>query len=231
MLLMQFLLLAIIGWKVLAPPAAPEDSEKKEKAAAQQIAKLEHKVDKLLVAEQTELESEIQARVLDRIVTALGQGNSGIVQQVAGQERQLDRAESEKRGYQAMEREWLSERAQLNASVDSLKVQKASLETRLKGREERMSQYAKDLKAQKEEVAQLKKQVAALTDDGSDADSDKEEKKLWNPVTIGIAVAVALLLATAMVGVFVMQRRESIYNDQHETEDKNKDKDDFAEDK
>jgi hypothetical protein len=219
MLLMQFMMLAVIGWKVLVPPAASEDSEKKEKAQAKQMTQLDSKVDKLLAAEQSELESEIQARVLDRIVTALGQGESGMVDQVAQQERQLDRAESEKRGYQAMEREWLNERISLNTSVDSLKKQRVSLESRIKQRDERHSKDLKDLKEQKEKVTDLEKQVAALKKANDDSGSGDDENRLWNPVTIGIAVAVALLLAAGMVGVFVMQRREAMFDDKRELDD------------
>jgi hypothetical protein len=165
------------------------------------------------------LESEIQARVLDRIVTALGQGDSGMVDQVAQQERQLDRAESEKRGYQAMEREWLNERITFNASVDSLKKQRGNLETRVKQRDERISKHLKDLNAQKEKVTDLEKQVAALKKANDDSDSGDDENRLWNPVTIGIAVAVALLLAAGMVGVFVMQRREAMFDGERELDD------------
>lgn len=226
MMLMQFVFLAIIGWKVLVPPAAPDDAEKEKKAEAKQFEKLEGKVDKLLAAERTKLEGEVQARVLQRIVTALGQGDGEIVQQFARQQRQLDRAESEKRGYQAMEREWLSERAQLNATVDSLKQQKQSLSARLELRNERISEYAKDLKSQREKAVRLEKQLAALKDKGNGADgAGKDERKLWNPVTIGIAVAVALLLTAAMVGVLVMQRREAMLGDEvHDYDDEARDK-------
>jgi len=215
MMLMQFILLAIIGWKVLLPPATLDDSEKEQKAQAEQFEKLEGKVDKLLAAEQTDLEGKVQARVLERVVTALGQGDGEIVQQFAQQQRQLDRVESEKRGYQAMEREWLGEQAQLNAKVKSLTQQKNSLATRLEGRNERISEYVQDLKKQKEKVALLEKEVAKLkSEDDGDDDIDKQDKKLWNPVTIGIAIGVALLLTAAMVGVFVMQRREAMFDEE-----------------
>ena len=66
--------------------------------------------------------------------------------------------------------------------------------------------------------SELEKQVAALKDDG-ESGSGEGKAKLWNPVTISIAVVIALLLTAVMVGVFVIQRRDSIYDDQHELDE------------
>ncbi len=208
MLLMQFLLVVLIAWRMMVPAGGDDD---KKADQVKQITSIEKKIDALTKFEQLKhniaLESQIQTRVLDRIVTQLIKDPEHLVYQVAEQERELALRDAEHRGDLALRGLLEQEKKTLDTALKDTQKKLGDEQkkyTKLRNKYEakttELTEQTKQMVSLNKDIAKLKKEIS-IEKDGDDG--------ALSPLTIGIGVAIVVVLIIAGAGfTFLMRRPE-----------------------
>lgn len=214
MLSVQFLFLALIAWKIIAPGgfgSAEQDQQSK------QVGVLVERLDRLAEAEERSREIDSQLQVLDRVVGQLGEGTpEGLVRLLEQLQSENDRLKADARVYRGMEEKVKEENDGLASSLKRAKEEEDHLNTRI----ERLSRSISDREAEadnyQQEIASLKKKLKSYEEpkreDGKPVTAGN--RKLWMWGSIGL-----LLAALVAIGVIMSLSRREDENEFEETEE------------
>jgi proteasome lid subunit RPN8/RPN11 len=166
MLTVQFLVLVLLAWKLLAPAGAVaenEEKEKKEPTVAEQIDELERTLTlRLDDQELSRARHDAQERLLRNLVKEMHGDEGRIVDDYELQQQQLNRLESNLQGQQARVRELESGREKLTSSLETEKKKHKSDSDKLKSEttaNEKLRKEKEDLAA---ENTKFEKQIETL---------------------------------------------------------------------
>ena len=198
-LAMQFILLAILTWKIAAPPS-PGKAPGADDRAAQ--AALAERLDRLAAAHERSRAVEAQLELLDRVVNQLGDGTTdGIVRLLEAARRENERLKADARVYRALEarvhqeNDALAQRLKAaRDDVEQLRRRVAKLEQTLAEYEDRQVQHLRQIAALKQKLAPA--ESPAIPDQGSPG---AQQRNLWVWAGAGLA-AVAVVLMIALAG-------------------------------
>ncbi len=195
MLTVQFLFLALIAWKIIAPGGSePADQEQQSK----QVAVLVERLDRLAEAEERSREIDSQLQVLDRVVGQLGEGTAeGLVPMLEQLQSENDRLKADTRVYRAMEEKAKEESDELTTSLKRAKDEEDYLNTRIA----RLRQEISDNKAEaSKEIAALEKKLEPYEkpEEKDDKPATTSNRKLWMWGSLGLLLAALIAIGVIM---------------------------------
>ncbi len=198
MLTMQFLVLVLIAWKLLAPPAAADEK------LTEQIAALEKKVDDVSAGQDRRSRLDVQGEILDALVARLEGGEKGVVLELEDLKRKYERellaAEEKLDVYENLRKTKAALASDLTDARATSAARKKSLDDKL----EELAAANSKIKEHEREIATLKKELKGAEDGGA----DKESSSSISWWTIGIASGIVLVLLVAGVAAAIALRKE-----------------------
>jgi len=194
MLTVQFLFLALIAWKIIAPGGSEPAEQDRQ---AKQVAVLVERLDRLAEAEERSREIDSQLQVLDRVVGQLGEGTpEGLVRLLEQLQSENDLLKSDARVYRAMEERVKEDNEGLAVSLKRAKSERDNLDDRIA---RLRTEYRAKADSYEEEIATLKEQVKSYEKPAEKDDKQVagNNRKLWMWGGVG-------LLAAALVAIGVI---------------------------
>jgi DNA repair exonuclease SbcCD ATPase subunit len=199
MLTAQFIILALIAWRLLSPPAAaPQGADARDA----QIALLQGRVDQLVEAQRLEAQTEL----LDRVFQELKDAPPGAVSSLIEQKEKNDQLETENRGLRALERELASEKAGLQRSLKVAQSEQARLERNLKELRVDHRELSVLSASRADEIEALEDRLSKL-EEGDD--EDKAGVSGWFSDWTTATIAALATIAAAAVGAAVWLWRKA----------------------
>jgi proteasome lid subunit RPN8/RPN11 len=195
MLTMQFLLVALIAYRMMFPPAG-------ETGAVAQSSLLEQR---LVEAERAAAKSEAVSQMADRVLSSLKDAQPGSFPSLVEQEQQVEELRATVRGQLALERE-------LKKEHDELLAKHTKTVAEAKQKESRLNSDLQDLKdanrTLETKLAKLSSELEALMPaPAEDADATAAAGRSWTWLYISGAVAAAVLVVAGIGVTFVMRNR------------------------
>jgi len=205
MLTMQFLFLALIAWKMIAPGGSEPTEEDKQ---SEQVAVLVERLDRLVAAGQRSQEVDSQLKVLDRVVAELGEGTpDGLVRLLEQTQSENDRLKVDARVYRALEGKVKEDNDKLTTELKRSKDEEEYLNGRIARLNRSISDHEDKADNYQEQIAALEKKVKSHEDPDSEDDETAagSNRKLWMWGSVGL-----LLAALIAIGVIMsFSRREA----------------------
>lgn len=224
MLTVQFLFLALIAWKIIAPGSSePVEADQQSK----QVALLVERLDRIAEAEERSREIDSQLQILDRVVGQLGEGTpEGLVRLLEELQSENDRLKTDARVYRGMEEKVKQENDDLATSLKRAKDEQEYLDGRIAKLTQSVSDQKNKADNYREEIASLKKKLKSYeeptAEDGTSTTASN--RKLWMWGSIGL-----LLAALIAIGVIMsFSRREGDEDFDEMAEDNESDAGDAA---
>jgi proteasome lid subunit RPN8/RPN11 len=203
MICAQFFLLTILAWKVFVPDLnSTGGAPSMEQIAAQRGAQRQSDDS---ATERREREVQAQLRVLDRVVSQLGDGTPGnLVRLLEQAERENEALKADARVYRSLEARVASENEQLTRVIDQAKLEVRDLNARIDELEAEVLVQQRTEKQYAKQVAELQRELKDSGEQDGDADlaSQFRDPKLWL-----WGLAGAIVGGLAVVGVIVFRPR------------------------
>jgi len=212
MLTMQFLFLALIAWRMIAPSRADTAGGKDQQA--EQVALLVERLDRLVEAEQRSQDVDSQLQVLDRVVSELGDGTpEGVVRLLAETKRENDTLKTDARVYRALEEKVKRENETLASELKATRDDATSRITRLN---QAISEYRDEQQQYLERIASLEKRLKSHEEpDAAAAASDDDKRKIWIWGSVGLVV-VALVALGVIMGFSKREPEDDMFRETEE---------------
>ncbi len=224
MLTVQFIFLALIAWKIIAPGSSEPDKPDQQ---SKQVAVLVERLDRIAEAEERSRELDSQVKILDRVVGQLGEGNSeGLVRLLEQLQSENDRMKADARVYRGMEEKVKEENDALTTSLKRAEDEQEYLDDRIARLTKSVSDQKDKADNYKEEIASLKKELKSHEDPegGDDKSATSRNRKLWMWGSVGL-----LLAALIAIGVIMsFSKREGDEEFDEMAEDNERDAEDAA---
>ena len=203
MMTMQFLVVALIAWKLLLPAVAAETDEEKSE---QQVAQLEKKIDRLIEARRTESLIDAKLEVLDRVIRG-EDGKPGAVNLLVDKQKQLNVLAEDLSSYRAAGKQHVAEIKQRERELaKSERDEKKERESHKKTKKELLETKIALREAHEKKAENDKKK----TDDDSENGSN-----IWMYVSFGLIGV--LLVGGVAVGV-ALRRDDDDREENEQTE-------------
>jgi proteasome lid subunit RPN8/RPN11 len=205
-LALQFLLVALIAWKTLVPPAAAEKGG--DVAIAKALENLDASLKSIEARRRLELAEErtrARTQFLDEAFRELKGADTGAISRLADRFDKTAEREADVAARDAQIRELAAFAKSAGQKITELEDSAKNEQRRLKARneelEERYEQSRADLAKKKDEVASLQAKLNIKTDDEKTAsDSGPSSMSKWWWIGGGILAAIALVAGVWWIG-------------------------------
>lgn len=152
---MQFLLLALIAWKLLDVPGTIAAGQVRPAAAV--AAAAEESAEQQLASHR----AEAQRQLLDRVVRALDdQAPEGVVTMLEQQREENTRLQADVRAYQALEEKLHADHQALNAALEDAQQTNVSLRRRLDSLDRSLAEATRRERGLKLQLDELQEEIA-----------------------------------------------------------------------
>jgi hypothetical protein len=192
MLTIQFLVLALIAWKLVLPASPPDAAEADERS--QQIAALVEQLGRQAEAGQRSLEIDAQMEVLNAVVDHLGDGSAqGLVHALEQKQIENRQLQDAARVYQELEHKVQRDKLELATALKTANDARTLLEDRITRLNGQLDTYRDEKKEQEDRIAALEKEIKSLAgEESSDEQAARKRMWLWGGGGLVAAILVAL---------------------------------------
>ncbi len=218
MLTMQFMVICLIAWQLIAPK--PEDQTEIEKQN-KQIAELERSIKALTRDDYNETRLSAQREMLRSIASEM-KGGPGLVDAFEDLKGQLRESKAANAGHNAVTMDLKSQVADLKQEKKTLQNRFETEEDKRKTAEKNLGKTKEDLTAKKTEIAKLEEKLGIGSDKKGSETAPKEQSWLAY-ITVGVIVVV---LALVGIGAAVAMRKEEDEEEEEDYKDSSEESDD-----
>lgn len=194
MLSMQFLLAALLGWKILAPPTQPAET-----SAEQRIAELEEKLEELSEAGDQSARVQAQLRVLERVVGGLQGPPDDLVRSMEQLEAERSDLATQVETHRQAQLQYQRALRQRDQQIQGSKQEQDELRRTIDDLQERLAASRNTLDERKSEIAELKKELAQYRPE--EEDDSGEPKPWWREAWFLWTAAGAVLVGLIALGL------------------------------
>jgi len=195
MLTMQFLMLALIAWKLLFPLGTTEEETKK----AERIAQLAKDIERIEEREATEIENKATLAVLDNVVAQLGDGDVDFATTLAQQKQENFTHQQASLAHAQAFKANTDTIGKLEKDVKSVKTKLAARDASIKLRDATIREIKEEKRDIVKEKEGLEKEIKELESGG--------RKWYRNPKNLYLALgAIALFVCGGAGGAFLFRR-------------------------
>jgi hypothetical protein len=215
MLTMQFLFLALIAWRMIAP--SPADSADGKDQQAEQVTALVERLDRLVEAERMSQERDSQLQVLDRVVSELGDGTpEGVVRLLAETKRENETLKTDARVYRALEEKVKRDNETLASELKATRDDATYLSNRIAKLDQKIFEHEDKEKEYREQIASLEKKLKSYKEpDALEKASEDDKRKIWIWGSVGLVV-IALVALGVIMGFSKRETEDDMFQENKE---------------
>jgi proteasome lid subunit RPN8/RPN11 len=205
MLALQFALLALIAWKLLAPaPAAPAGGPSELAALQAWVTRLEELTDQ----DRRRQQLDAQRELLDRVVAQLSQdGPQGLVQSLEQQRQESAGLMSDLHAHRAREASLLDENRTLAASLDQAEQTQTDLQQRVADQGRELKSYHEREQTARRRLADLENRLASVEARAAGGEAPIRTPRWWMWAGGGALASAVLVLGCLLPA---LRRRRSL---------------------